>query len=229
LAHHESARPPDERYPYGYGNRAAVFQLVSLCMLGVGALYLLVLMLETPAAASSGLGLGGVLVAAAALVVVFSTYCRLKRGLSGTDSLETASLRLVFQGAILVSAVALAAIGYGHFFRGGRTVLWAAALIVLTTLCLFVRGFYETFRVVTDRTALMPGFADALQLAQRAAREADILGVHTRTVGKLTHMEVRVSFPGHATIRQANAIENDVETVLRRRTRRVGQVVFHWE
>lgn len=229
LARQESVRPADERYPYGYGNRAAVLQLVSLCLLGVGGAYLLVLMLENWGATPGEITFGAVLIAPVSLVIAFVACRKCERATRGIDSQETVSLRLVVRGSMVVSSIVLAAIVYAHFFGGGRAALWVPALIVLMTLGLFVRGFYETFCVVTDRTALTQPFGDVFQLAQRAAREADIVDVNTRNVGRLMLIEVRASFPSCATIGQANAIERDIENVLRRRVRRVGQVVVHWE
>ncbi|HIJ74855.1 MAG TPA: cation transporter [Candidatus Hydrogenedentes bacterium] len=229
LAHHESVKPADERYPYGYGNRAAVFQLVSLCLLGVGGVYLLFLILESHGAALGYVGLGTFLSAPLSLAIAFWASRTCERNARDIEAQEAASLKLVLKGAVVVSAMAFAALACARIFAGNRLAAWAAALVVVTTLCFFVRGFYETFRVVTDRSAVGDSFGHVSRLAQRAAREAEIVDVSTRSIGQLTHVEVRAAFPFHVTVAEANAIERDIETVLRRKLPKVGQVAIHWE
>ncbi len=229
LAHQESIRPADRRYPYGYGNRAAVFQLVSFCVLGAANIYLLFRILTNRGAVLGGIDLGTFLTLAVALGASVLVYKKFLCVCQEVDSQDLEDLDMVLKGAIIVSGIALAAVIWRWFFGAGTLALWAAVSIIIITLCLFVKGFHQTFLVITDRSVSSGSVRNITGFVQRAAGEAHIVDVKTRNVGNVTHIEVRAAFPRSWTIAEANAIELDIERVLRRKVRKAGQVMIYWQ
>jgi len=229
LAYQESIRPADQRYPYGYGNRAAVFQLVSFCVLGAANIYLLLRILASRETALGRIDLGTFLTPAAALGISILVYKKFLPARQEADSENLKNLDMVLKGAIAVSAIALAAVLWRRLFGDGLAAPYAAVLTAIVTLCLFVKGFHETFLVITDRSVFSRSVRNLAGLVQRAAREARVVDVKTRNVGDVTYVEVRAAFPRSYTIVEANAIERDIEHLLRRKFRKVGQVVVYWQ
>ncbi|MFC1734920.1 cation transporter [Candidatus Hydrogenedentota bacterium] len=229
LAHHESVRPADKRYPFGYGNRAKVFQLASLCVLGVAGVYMFFRILTSRGTASSATGLGSLLGAAVVLGAAVLMYRKFALVCQEVDSKELQSLGAVVKGAVITSSIVMAVMVYRSIFPGKTLEIWAGAVIIVVTMYFFVLGFYETFFAITDRNGLSGASGTISRLARHAAREADILSVRTRNVGHVMHIEIKAAFRSSFTIAQANAVERDIESLLRRTVRRVGQVVVYWE
>lgn len=229
LTRQESIRPADRRYPYGYGNRAAAFQLVSFCVVGAANIYLLFRILPSSGAALGRLDLQTFLTPVAALGVSILVYKKFLRVRQKADSGDLENLDTVLKGAITVSGIALAAVILRPFFGGGILAMCAGALIILITLCLFVKWLHETFLVITDRSVFSGSVRNITGLVQRAARESHVVDVKSRNVGDVTRIEVRAVFPRSCTVAEANAIERDIERVLRRKVRKVGQVVIYWQ
>ena len=230
LTHQESARHADDSHPYGFGNRAKLLQFVSLCVLGAASMYLLLRIMGSRGAAPGGIGLGtslGAFVALGISILVYKKYLHVHQE---TDTQDLKNLDLVLKGAIAVSAIASASVVM-QWLSGGRmsVTTWAALPIIVITLLLFVRGFHEAFQVITDRSAIVGAVRDIALLAQRAAGEARIVDAKTRNVGNATYVEVKAAFPPSWTIAEANAIEQDVEGVLRRKLYKTGQVIVYWQ
>lgn len=229
LAYQESRRLPDQRYPYGYGNRAAVFQLVAFCLMGSAAICLFFFVLPTGGAVLGRLDLQTFLTPVVTLGVSISVYIKVLRPCLEADD-EKLDLDTVLIGAIIVSGITLAAVIWRRFFGGGSLAIWVPMLIIIITLCLFVKAFYRIFLVVTDRSFLDGAAVRSITgFVRRAAGEGRIVDVKTRNVGKVTHIEVRAAFPPSYTIAEVNAIERDIERLLRRKVSNVGQVVVYWQ
>jgi len=229
VACQESVRPADQRYPYGYGNRAAMFQLVSFCVLGVANIYLLFCVLASREASLGRIDLATFLTPAAGLGICILVYKKVQRASQEAAGENLQNVDMVLKGAITVSAVALAAVLWRQLFGDGLVAPYGSILITIATLCLFVKGFHDTFLVITDRSVIGRSVRNLAGLVQRAAREAHVVDVKTRNVGDVTHVEVRAAFPRSYTIAKANAIERDIEHLLRRKVRKVGQVRIYWQ
>ena len=228
LAYQESHRPPDESYPYGYGNRVAPFQFVSLCLLGAVDVYLLLLYQSYGTTLHGDIGLVAVL---ASLVTVGISLAVCKKFISvqreiGGPGLE--GLEFVLKGAVAISAMALGATLWGAV-NGLQGELVFGVMMVVASFCLFAKSLQEMFRVLMDKNIASRSTNSVSLFAQRVARDARIIDVKSRKIGVLTHIEIQAAFPLGYTVAEVNKIERDIECVLRRKLPRIGQVEVYWQ
>jgi divalent metal cation (Fe/Co/Zn/Cd) transporter len=228
LAYQESRRPSDDSYPYGYGNRVATLRLAALCVMAVMCMYILFRYISYK---DDLLGNRGIAAIATSLVTVgisFAVYLKFVRTRREIDGPGLDDLELVLKGSVVVSAMSLLAALWGLWI-GLRGELVLGMLSVVVSLCMFVKAFHETFRVLTDKNIASRSTRSVSLFAQRVAGNSQITGVKSRAIGVLTHIEMQAAFPMAYTVAEANKIERDIESVLRRKLPRIGEVVVYWQ
>ena len=224
----ESMRPADHRYPYGYGNRAVLCLFISLLMLGAASIYMFLRVLPGRGGPIERIDLGTLLtpVASLAVSVLVLRVCTPTGRESFGHGVE--GLRAVLKKAVAVSAMALSAV-ICRALGWGSPEKWGTMLILVITLWVCFTGAWGVSVALMDKSTSEGFPGDILRLVQRASGGASIVDVKTRLVGGLTQVDVMAAFPPSETIARANAIEHDIEEVLRRKGRGIGQVAVHWE
>ena len=231
LARQESMRSADHRYPYGYGNRAAVFLLIVFCMLVTANIYLLFRALPVQGTSFDFLGritLGTFLGSAASLLISILVFHKFVLAGEGFDSRDIEGLRAVLKKAIIVSAVAVAVVICG-LLGWPRVEKWGIIVIFIITLWVCAENSYNILLALTDKGLSEYSLENITRLVQRAAGGGRIVSVKTKNVGKEICIDVWAAFPPAATIAQANAIEEDIEAVLSRKVPGIGQVTVYWD
>lgn len=232
LVNSESVRPSDGRYSFGYGNRAAVLHLGSMCVLAVASIYLFFRTMASPQQAMPTFHVATLFLSIVMLVASAYLYRIFMSKYGQGESQPLGSLRGLLRGAVVISAIICVVIAWGALARSARVITAGTTLgivsVITVTLYYFIRSSYETFCVVTDKEVGMASREELLHLAHRAGRDARVLDLMTRNSGGTVRVELTIAFPASFTIQEANAVERDIGSVLRRKFPRIGQVVVNW-
>lgn len=231
LAHQESMRPADHRYPYGYGNRAAMFLFIVFCLLVTANTYLFFRTLPVRGTSFSFLGkitLGTFLSSATSLLMSILVFHKFVLTSEQFDSKDIEGLRALLKKAIIVSTITMAAVICG-LLGWSRPEKWGIIAIFIITLWVCAENGYKILLALTDKGLSEHSLENITRLVQRAAGGGRVVSVKTKNVGKEICIDVWAAFPPGATIAQANAIEDDIEAVLSRKVPGIGHVTVYWD